>query len=367
MKVLHLGKLCPPNEGGVDVFAFEIVEALKRKGIHADLLCLNSFTGEGIYRGIDYFSCKTNFFFNGAPISVDYALAFFKMKDSYDIIHVHCPVPMAEIVSLFTNQKVILHWHSDIVRQKLTYRFYRPIQRLLLKKAEKIIVTSKQYLDTSEQLRGYKHKAVVVPLGINPARLSIDEEAQKEFGWISEKVQDKKVVLSLGRLVEYKGFEYLVKASKYLNDDIIVVIAGGGPLYSKLQTEIKKMGLDEKIILTGKVSNVAVFMKNCDVFCLPSVGRNEAFGLVLLEALYFGKPLITTNVVGSGMNYVNKNNQTGYIVPPKDPLALAEAINKILSDKELYSYFSENAIQRFKEFEIDTIADKIIEIYKEVL
>jgi len=108
-------------------------------------------------------------------------------------------------------------------------------------------------------------------------------------------------------------------------------------------------------------------MKNSDLFCLPSISRNEAFGLVLVEALYFGKPLVTTNVDGSGMNYVNINNKTGLVVPPKDPKALAEAINMILSDENLYSRFSKNAKERFKEFEIDSIANRIINIYQEVL
>jgi glycosyltransferase involved in cell wall biosynthesis len=108
-------------------------------------------------------------------------------------------------------------------------------------------------------------------------------------------------------------------------------------------------------------------MKNCDLFCLPSISRNEAFGLVLIEALYFGKPLVTTNVEGSGMNYVNKHNETGLIVPPKNSKALAEAINAILSNEKLYEKFSKNALERFKEFEIDSVADRIIEVYEMVL
>jgi Glycosyltransferase len=114
------------------------------------------------------------------------------------------------------------------------------------------------------------------------------------------------------------------------------------------------------------VNNVSEFIKNCDLFILPSISRNEAFGLVLVEALYFGKPLVTTDVKGSGMNYVNRHNETGLVVPPKNPEALAKAINKILSDETLYIKFSENAKNRFKEFDINSIADKIINLYWEV-
>jgi glycosyltransferase involved in cell wall biosynthesis len=123
---------------------------------------------------------------------------------------------------------------------------------------------------------------------------------------------------------------------------------------------IKRENLNDKVILTGKVKNINSFLSKCDVFCLPSISRNEAFGLVLVEALYFGKPLVTTNVEGSGMNFVNIDNFTGFVVEPRNPKALAEAINKILSDEDLYKILSQNAKKRFNEFKIEAIGDKII-------
>jgi N-acetyllactosaminide 3-alpha-galactosyltransferase/rhamnosyl/mannosyltransferase len=130
---------------------------------------------------------------------------------------------------------------------------------------------------------------------------------------------------------------------------------------------IKRENLNDKVILTGKVKNINSFLSKCDVFCLPSISRNEAFGLVLVEALYFGKPLVTTNVEGSGMNYVNKDGETGFVVEPKNTKTLAEAINKILSDEDLYKRLSQNAKKRFNEFKIEAIGDKIINLYKDIL
>jgi glycosyltransferase involved in cell wall biosynthesis len=367
MKVLHLGKLCPPNEGGIEVFSFDLLEALNKKGIKADLLCFGEFTKEDIYDGFKYFACKMNLKLNAAPLSYDYIKTFRKTVRHYDIIHVHSPNPLAEILTLITDKKVIIHWHSDIVRQKISYFFYKPIQQKVLKKADKLIATSPQYLETSKQIKTYKNKAIVIPLGLNPKRLKINEEDLRKFDKIKEKISNKKVVLAVGRLIEYKGFEYLIEASQFLKDDTVVLIAGGGPLYGALRDKIKKLNLKDKILLLGRVNNVSVYMKNCDLFCLPSISRNEAFGLVLVEALYFGKPLVTTNVEGSGMNYVNKHNETGLVVPPKNSKALAEAINAILSDEKLYEKFSKNALERFKEFEIDSVADRIIEVYEMVL
>jgi glycosyltransferase involved in cell wall biosynthesis len=304
---------------------------------------------------------------NSAPLSYDYIKTFREIVKHYDIIHVHSPNPLAEILTLITDKKVIIHWHSDIVRQRISYFFYRPIQQKVLKKADKIIATSPQYLETSKQIKNFKDKAIVIPLGLNPKRLRISEQDLREFDKLKEKINNKKVVLAIGRLIEYKGFGYLVEAGQFLKDDTVVLIVGKGPLYGTLKNKIEKLNLKDKILLLGRVNNVSVYMKNCDLFCLPSVSRNEAFGLVLVEALYFGKPLITTNVEGSGMNYVNKHNETGLVVPPKNSKALAEAINTILSNEKLYETFSKNALERFKEFEIESIANKIIEVYEIVL
>ncbi len=173
--------------------------------------------------------------------------------------------------------------------------------------------------------------------------------------------------MSIGRLVYYKGFEYLIESGQYVKDDVVIVIVGGGSLYERLKNMVKRLNLENKVHLAGRVEDVYSYIKNAGVFCLPSVERAEAFGLVLVEALYFGKPLITTAVEGSGMNYINQNGITGLVVPPRDAKALADAINKILSDSALYERFSKNALERFKEFEITSIGDKIISLYKEVL
>ncbi|MGC9109194.1 MAG: glycosyltransferase [Caldimicrobium sp.] len=366
MKVLHLGKLCPPNEGGIEVFTYDLLEYLNSNGLQADLLCFGDKTLESTYNGFRFFSCKMNMKLSSAPLSWDFVNYFNKLAKNYDLIHVHSPNPLAEMLSIFSNKPVIVHWHSDIVKQKILYKFYKPFQQAMLKKAKKIICTSPQYLESSQQIEKFKDKAIVIPLGLNPKRLVYDEN-DKKFLEIKERIRGKKIVLSVGRLIYYKGFEYLIESAKFLPDDVIVLIVGGGPLYDKLVRMIENLELKEKVFLTGRVKDVGIFIKNCDIFCLPSVERSEAFGLVLLEALYYGKPLITTDVYGSGMSYVNKDGETGFVVPSKNPKALADAINKILFDRELYETFSKNALERFKEFDITSIGNKIINLYKEVL
>ncbi|MCS7123238.1 MAG: glycosyltransferase [Candidatus Aenigmarchaeota archaeon] len=365
MKVLHLGKLCPPKEGGIEIFSYDLLKYLNSQGIRADLLCFGEENREDEYQGFKYYECKEHIRISSAPLSYNFAKKFFEIYKNYDLIHVHSPNPLAEFVSLFVNKPLIIHWHSDIVKQKILYKFYRPIQVVVLKKAKKIVCTSPNYLESSAQLKGFKDRAVVVPSGVDTRKITLSEDQKLDS--LRENFKGKKIVLSIGRLVEYKGFEYLILAGKYLRENVVIVIAGCGPLYSKLTELIESNGLSDRVFLIGRVENVYQWIKECDIFCLPSVSRNEAFGLVLVEALFFGKPLVTTAVEGSGMNFVNLNGKTGLVVAPKNPRALADAINEILSDNELYSRFSINAKERFKEFDIQNVGCKILNLYNEVL
>lgn len=367
MRILHIGKFCPPKEGGIEIFSFDLLESLNKKGVEADLLCYADNTTGYYYKSFRVWGCKQNIKISSAPFSLDFIKIFKSIEGNYDLIHLHSPNPLGEILSIISKKDIIIHWHSDIVRQKILYKFYKSFQQSALKKAKRIVVTSHNYLDTSQQIKNFKNKVVVIPLGLNPDKFNKMGSYDEKFEAIRDKIKGRKVVLAVGRIVEYKGFEYLVEAGKYLNSDTVIIIIGGGSLYEELENKIKKLNIEKKVHLVGRVESINAYMKNCDVFCLPSISRNEAFGLVLVEALYFGKPLVTTNVEGSGMNYVNIHNKTGLVVPPKNPKALAEALNRILSDMSLYRNFGENAKRRFEEFHIDNISDRIIDVYKDIV
>lgn len=366
MRVLHVGKLCPPSEGGIEVFTHDLLEFLNNRGIRADLLCFGKECGTYVYKNFTFYSCKMNLKFASAPLSLNYVKQFLKIAKTYDILHIHAPNPLGEIISFFTNKRVIIHWHSDIVKQRFLYKFYRPFQKRVLQKSSRIIATSPHYLYSSGQLKEFLSKAEVIPLGLNPQRLEEELNEQSDDETLA-RFDRRKIVLSIGRLVYYKGFEYLIEAGKYLDDDVVILIAGGGPLYGQLERMIKAYSLERRVFLLGRVERVAPIMRGCHLFCLPSITRTEAFGLVLLEALYFGKPLITTDVPGSGMSYVNIHGETGLIVPPRDPRALAEAIKQILNNPEIYEKFSENARRRFEEFAIQKIGERIVNLYRSLL
>ena len=373
MKVLQLGKFYPPDVGGIETAIYNITEELNKKGIKCDVLCSNSkreYKKEIIDRGsYKYIVYRTKSYGKIASTSITPQMIF-KLKeiiDNYDIIHLHHPDPMANFALFLVNpkkQKIVIHWHSDIIRQKFALKFYRPLLNWMLKKADVIIGTSPKYIEESEQLKYFKNKCIAIPLGIKKEDLKVDEEKIRE---IKKKFKNKKIIFSLGRFIYYKGFEYLIESSKYLPDDYVIVIGGDGELRKKYEKLIMNNNLLNKVFLIGKIpqTHLGSYYKACDLFCLPSIEKSEAFGLVIVEAMSFGKPIVATNIKGSGVSWVNQNGVTGLNVEPKNPKALAQAIKFICSNKEVYKKFSENALKRFnQEFTVDKEVSRILKVYK---
>lgn len=365
MRVLHIGKYYPPFFGGIEKVNFDLVETLNQEGVKTDVFCFNhnkgsehSNNGYNIYRtGVLITKFST-------PISFSVFKDIRTIYKQYDIIHIHMPNPTAAIAFQFLSfkGKIVLHWHLDIVKQKLIKIGYKPFQTHILKKADAIITTSPDYLENSKDLKPYRHKCHVIPLGINDSYLFENLEFRKK---LTLDYQQKKIVFSLGRLIYYKGFEYLIDTAKYLESDTIILIGGVGPLEAKLQKRIKEMNLQGKVKLLGKVPKyeLAEYYIRADVFCLPSIERSEAFGIVILEAMACSCPIISTSI-GSGTSWVNQHQETGLVVPPKDPRELAKAIKHITQSPHLKEKFSHNARKRFENnFKLKQMTQKTVNLY----
>lgn len=289
-----------------------------------------------------------------------------KISSKFDLIHIHHPDPMAAI-SLFLSGykgKVVLHWHSDILRQKELLIFFSPLQKWLLDRSDIIIATSPIYAEHSTLLNHYKNKLRVVPIGIKQSNLIKNTEQ------IKLKYLNKKIIFSLGRLIYYKGFEYLIQAAHYLSNDYVIVIGGSGPLETKLKDQIQNQSLNEKVFLIGQISDEEVdqYFSACNVFCLSSIEKTEAFGIVILEAMAHSKPVVATNIEGSGVPWVNQHGVSGLNVPPRDPKMIAEAITDICDDQNLYNKLSEGAIGRYEQlFTIKQMGTSILNIYHELI
>jgi len=370
MKILQINKFFPPYIGGMESFVFDLTEELSKK-ITCDVLCSNSKNNTVIENKGNYKVIRTASLARLFSTSISLAMIYWlkKIGNQYDLIHMHLPNPMANLAYFLVRPKakLILHWHAEIVRPKKLLFLYEPLQNWLLKRADKIIILMPSYLEDSKYIRKYKEKTIVIYNCINPEILKINEYKVRE---IKDLFKDKPIILSLARLVYFKGFEYLVEAMK--NVDAYLLIGGSGPLKEKLQNQIKKLNLRKKVFLLGEIKKyeegLGSYYQACDIFCLPSIYKAESFGLVLVEAMYFGKPIVSTDIKGSGVRWVNKNNVTGLIVQPKDSNALAKAINKIIKNTELKKEFGDNAKKRFEEnFKMKIAVDKIYKLYCKII
>ena len=238
-------------------------------------------------------------------------------------------------------------------------KLYKPLQSWLLKRADKIVGTTPVYIKESPFLKNYQQKSTYVPIGIEPVVYS-EEEAEK----IRNKFGNKKIILSIGRLVPYKGYEYLIEAAKHLTDEYHLVIGGGGPLKEELQAKIEQIGLENKVTLAGYIDykDLPAFFGACHIFVLSSVMKTEAFGIVQIEAMSCSKPIVATKIEGSGVSWVNKEGESGINVTPKIAKSLTNAIFAV--DKE-YDKYSVGAKERFNSvFTYIQMIDNILKIYE---
>lgn len=277
-------------------------------------------------------------------------------NDDSDIVHLHMPNPAAVAAYLASGhrRKLVLTWHSDVVRQKLLGIAFGPFEQEILRRADKIIVASPNYLRSSEALRQHRDRCVVVPFGVP---LNGDVPVREDKREIS--------ILSVGRLVYYKGFEYLVRAMAYV--DARLTIVGEGPLRDSLELLAQELGVKNRVVFAGHVSDIETVYREADIFVLPSIARSEAFGIVQLEAMRAGLPVINTEL-DSGVPWVSIHNVTGLTVPPKDEVGLAAAINRLISDPGLRASFAQAAKARVEQhFSLGKMVDSTLAIYKELM
>lgn len=371
LRVLQLTKFYSPHLGGIESVTYEITEGLNQKGIVCDVLCAN----DKACTSVELFNGKYKVFRAGklgtlfsTSLSFPLLFIFNKIKRNYDIIHVHFPDPLTVLaIFLFRPKaKIVVHWHSDIIKQRIGLFFFLPLQNWVLRRAKKIIGTSPKYIQESPYLSHFHSKCIPVPIGISLDKLKVDCTLVDD---IRAKYNGKFIVFSLGRMVYYKGFEYLIEAAKYLSDDYIILIGGEGHLKSQHQYLIRHHQLEKKVVLLGSIpeSDLASYYKACDVFCLPSIMHSEAFGVALIEAMSFGKPIITTNIAFSGVSWVNKNNVSGYNVPVRDGEAIADKIKKLKMDSALYAKMSDGARDRFlQKFTSEKMVEQIYNLYTKI-
>jgi len=297
------------------------------------------------------------------PLSA--ALPRLLARERPDIAHLHFPYPVGELSQLFFGKakRVVLTYHSDVVRQKRILQFYKPFLRRVLAMADCIIATSDRYVRSSPYLGSVEHKCRVIPLGIDPAPfVNADPEKARRI----REDYGSPLLLFVGKLRYYKGLQFLLEAMKGI--DARLLVAGTGPMEAEWKGIAASPGVSGKVTFLGEVEDddLPALYHACDFFVLPASERSEAFGLVQVEAMMCGKPVVSTEL-GTGTSFVNLNDTTGFVVPPQDARGLGEAARKLLSDGETLSRMGKAAKERaLREFSLVTMADRTIDLYKEL-
>ncbi len=353
MKILQLSKFYPPVCGGIESVVFELAEGMTRRGLQVDVLCANT-QGRTVHeRGPGGYPV-TRAGSWGRWLSTSVAPSMVRLVRQrcadYDLIHAHMPDPLAAVALCRARPlaKLVLHWHSDVVRQRLGRTLYAPLQDWVLRRADAIIATSQLYADSSPCLRPWQHKTHIVPIGISDHAVG-DCSAQALA--LRERFKGKRLVFSLGRMTYYKGFDVLIDAAALLPADCMVVVGGEGDLLGLYRSQVARRGLDDRIVFVGPIErqDLPGYFAAAELFCLASTVRAEAYGVVLLEAMAMGKPVVATEIPGSGVGWINQSGVTGLNVPVREPAALAAAINAILGDAEMAGRFGRAARQRYVE------------------
>ena len=353
-RILQLSNYYPPEIGGIEKTAQDISDSVKRD-YDVRVLCFthDKKSRTDIVDGVRVIRCGTVVKVASQQLASRMVSEVKKQLREYDpdIVIVHVPNPFLEWILLRyikKSCKLIVYWHSDIVKQKLGNVLLSGLTDRLLKRAGVIVATSPNYIEGSVFLRKYRKKCVVIPSCIDADRLQLSDRAKQLSEEIRQNNRDKHVCVCVGRQVPYKGFEYAIEAVKQLDDSFVLYMLGrSGESTKKLKEAASG---SSRIVFLGEVDDdtLHAYLDACDIFCFPSVTKNEAFGLALAEGMLYGKPAVTFTIPGSGVNYVSINGETGIEVENSDAKAYALALKKLADDKELREKYGTAARERVR-------------------
>jgi len=365
MRVLHIGKYYLPYRGGIESHLHALCRELT-KSITVNVIVANETRRLMLTEINEVKVRRLPRLFNLSATPVCPTMPGEIRRTAADIIHLHLPNPFAVFAYLASGHhgRLVITWHSDIVRQKTVARMLGPLDDVLMRRASAIIATSPNYVDSSPILSRNRDRSRVIPFGIDadafrPRDAEIAVKIRRRYG--------ERIVLAVGRMVYYKGFEYLIRAMASVRGHLLLV--GEGPLQAKLERVAFEVGVRDRITFLGRVSQEEVlgYYNAADVFVMPSVARSEAFGIAQLEAMACGKPVINTQL-RSGVPFVSRDGVTGITVAPADSSELAAAINRLLDDPGLrHQYGAAGARRVRQEFSIPTMVDRTLQLYREVI
>lgn len=365
MRVLHVFKTyLPDGFAGVERVIWGIAEGTAARGIDNRVFTLSKGGTRAPMRTghheVHY--APMSFDIASTPVAFRASRQFRALATEADLIHYHFPWPMMDLWHLFAggrNRPSIVTYHSDVVKQVTLLQLYRPLMNRFLRSVDRIVATSPNYVETSTVLSEHRDRTAVIPLGIDPATIqTVDPELMASW---KARLPDR-FFLFVGELRYYKGLPYLIEAAR--RTGLPVVLVGPGEL-----PPAEAADLPSGVMLLGRVSDAdkAALLHLAESFVFPSHLRSEAFGVALLEAAFAAKPMISCEL-GTGTSFANRHGETGLVVPPADPAALAAAMQTLWDDASLRVRFGAAALVRAEAmFRADQMAAAYAGLYATVI
>ncbi len=370
MKILHLYKDYFPVLGGIENHIRMLAEAQAARGHEVSVLVTSRDhrTHVETINGVRVTFAARLATVSSAPISLELFARLAEM--SADVVHLQFPYPWGELANYWFGhaRKTVLTYQSDIVRQRYLRVLYTPLMQRVLRRVDTIIATSPNYVMTSPVLSHWRQKCLVVPLGIDPSPYSRPIKPLPARPFQEGEWEDEGVLLFVGRLRYYKGLNYLLRAMRELPEARLVVV-GTGPMEREWKNLARELGVAERVKFVGEAADadLPAYYAACDVFVLPCSERSEAFGMVQLEAMAAGRPVVSCDV-GTGVAWVNQNEVTGLVVPPRDPAALASAVRRLLAEKELREKLGAAGRERvMAEFTVEKMVEGVMRVYEQAI
>lgn len=363
MKVLQIYRTCyPETNGGIEQVIRYLAKGGIDLGVETKVLSLADSNNTLDFEGTEINLAKRDFSIKSNCFSFSLFSKAKELIDWADIIHFHYPWPSGDLLCFLVKDKpYIVTYHSDIVKQKYLKILYKPLENYFLDKSSRIVVTSKNYLDSSENLISYKEKCEIIPLGIDfNDYVEQDENTLERF----KNSYGDEFFLFIGVLRYYKGLKYLIDAAAI--NGLPVVIAGKGPEFDNLKKQVKALGITN-VHLVGFVTDLErnALLKLCRAFVFPSHVRSEAFGVSLIESLYFAKPIISCEI-GTGTSFVNMHEESGIVIKPESSIDLSDAMVSLL-ESERWRKYSQGAKKRSELFSYSGMAEMYTRLYTSII
>lgn len=385
MRILHIGKYFPPAPGGIETYLGDLCAGLASRGVASHVLAHRFDRCEPAHEEpqpgvrVERVPVAGSLCYSLVAPSFPYRLLRAVRRVRPSLVLAHMPNLSAYSCLLpGLGAPLALHWHADVAwpedkrLARLLYHGYAPVEDWLVRRARLVVATSQRYLDGSAVLARHRDKCRVVPLGVRSERLhrpDADAVAAVRKRWLGPRADGRMLVVSAGRFSHYKGFGHLVRALRDVPDARLVMV-GDGETRSAVEEVVRREGLADRVALAGRLPDeqMHALMAAADVFCLPSVERSEAFGVVLLEAMALGTCCVSTDIPGSAPGWVVRHGETGLVVPPADETALAAALNRLAGDAPLRQRYAQAGMRRFEDrFRLESTLEPMLAVYRETV